>query len=116
MLLYEVPIVGAAEANLTRNHEVTGSILDLAQQVMSCDVGRRHGPDLVLLRLWCRPAAVAPIQPLAWEPPYAMGAALKSKKKECCFNSFFSLANNYTIIIVMCAMQESDCESVHWET
>ena len=21
--------------------------------------------------LWCRPAAVAPIQPLAWEPPYA---------------------------------------------
>ena len=29
-----------------------------------------------------RPAAVAPIQPLAWEPPpYAEGAALKNKKK-----------------------------------
>ena len=27
--------------------------------------------------LWCRTAAVAPIAPLAWEPPYAAGAALK---------------------------------------
>ena len=31
--------------------------------------------------LGCRPAALAPIGPLAWEPPYAMGAALKKKKK-----------------------------------
>ena len=31
-------------------------------------------------RLWCRPAAIAPIGPLAWELPHAMGAALKSKK------------------------------------
>ena len=31
--------------------------------------------------LWCRPAAVAPIRPLAWELPYAMGAALKRQKK-----------------------------------
>ena len=29
-----------------------------------------------------RPAAVAPIQPLAWEPPCAMGAALKTKKNK----------------------------------
>ena len=29
---------------------------------------------------WFRPAATAPIQPLAWELPYAAGAALKSKK------------------------------------
>jgi len=28
------------------------------------------------------PAAVAPIRPLAWEPLYAMGAALKSKKRK----------------------------------
>ena len=28
------------------------------------------------------PAATAPIWPLAWEPPYAVGAALKSKKKK----------------------------------
>ena len=27
--------------------------------------------------LWYRPAAVAQIGPLAWEPPYAKGAALK---------------------------------------
>ena len=35
--------------------------------------------DPVLLWLW--PAAVALIRPLAWEPPYAMGAARKSKTK-----------------------------------
>ena len=35
----------------------------------------------IWLWLWCRPAAVAPIRPLAWEPPYAMGAALKKEKK-----------------------------------
>ena len=48
---------------------------------MSCGVGRRCSLDHVLLWLWCRLAAVALIQPLTWEPPYAMGAALKSKKK-----------------------------------
>ena len=31
--------------------------------------------DPKLLWLWCRPVATAPIQPLAWEPPYAAGAA-----------------------------------------
>ena len=38
----------------------------------------------VLLWLWYRPAAVAPTGPLAWESPYAAGAALKkqtNKKK-----------------------------------
>ena len=30
--------------------------------------------------VWCRLTAVAPIPPLACEPPYAVGAALKSKK------------------------------------
>ena len=39
--------------------------------------------DLALLWLWCRLAAVAPIRPLAWEPPYALGVALtKEKEKE----------------------------------
>ena len=47
---------------------------------VSCGVGRRHGLDLLLLWLWCRPAATAPFRPLAWEPPYAMGAALKGQK------------------------------------
>ena len=48
---------------------------------MSCGVGHRHGSDPVLLWLRCRPAAAAPIGPLAWEPPYATGMALESKKK-----------------------------------
>ena len=34
-----------------------------------------------MLWLWHRPAATALIRPLAWEPPYAEGAALKRKKK-----------------------------------
>ena len=33
--------------------------------------------DLVLLWLWRRLAAIALIRPLAWEPPYATGVALK---------------------------------------
>ena len=47
---------------------------------MSCGVGWRHGLDL--LWLWCRPAAMAPIRPLAWEFPYAVGAALKRQRKK----------------------------------
>ena len=55
---------------------------------MSCGIGHRRGLDPVLLWLWPRPAATAPIRPQAWEPPYAMGAALKrqkdqKKKKKC---------------------------------
>ena len=42
---------------------------------MSCGVGCRHGSDPALLCTWRRPVATAPIQPLAWEPPYAAGAA-----------------------------------------
>ena len=30
----------------------------------------------------CRPAAVAPIRPLAWELPYAVGVALKKQNKQ----------------------------------
>ena len=49
---------------------------------MSPGVSHRRGLDLALLWLWRRPAAVVPIRPLAWEPPYAVGAALKDKKKK----------------------------------
>ena len=49
---------------------------------MSCGVGRRHSLALALLWLWRRPAATAPIGPLAWEPPYAMGAALEKDKRQ----------------------------------
>ena len=44
--------------------------------------------DPTLLWLWCRPVATAPIRPLAWESPYAVGAAqemTKKKKKICKF-------------------------------
>ena len=45
-------------------------------------LGHRPCLDLALLWLWCRPAATVPIGPLAWEPPYAMGVALKRQKKK----------------------------------
>ena len=51
---------------------------------MSCGVGQRRGSDPMLLRLglWRRLATVAPIRPLAQEPPYAKGVALKDQKKK----------------------------------
>ena len=49
---------------------------------MSCGVGRRLGSDSTLLWLWRRQVAIALIQALAWEPPYAAGAVLKIKKKK----------------------------------
>ena len=33
----------------------------------------------MMLCLWCRQAAVAPIRTLAWKLPYAMGVAPKTK-------------------------------------
>ena len=38
--------------------------------------------DPMLLWLWCRPVAIAPIRPLAWELPYALGVAQKKQKKK----------------------------------
>ena len=76
------------ETNPTRNHEVVSSIPGPAQWVkgsrvaVSCGVGCRGGSDPTLLWLWRRLAATALIRPPTWEPPYAVGAALKGQKPE----------------------------------
>ena len=49
---------------------------------MRCGVGRRRGSDPALLWLWRSLAATAPIRPLAWERPYAMGTALQKAKRQ----------------------------------
>ena len=59
-----------------------------------CGVGRRRGSDLLWLWLWHRPEASVLIRPLAWEPPYAIGAALekaKNKTKQQGYNSILEL-------------------------
>ena len=53
---------------------------------MSCGVDCRRVLDLALLWLWCGPVATAPIRPLAWDLPYAMGEALKRKRKKIMSN------------------------------
>ena len=90
--------------NPARNHEVAGSIPGLAQWLRiqcRCELWcrsqtRLRGSDPVLLWLWCRPLATAPIGPLAWESPYAMDAALEktknqsiSKNKSCLIRSHY---------------------------
>ena len=49
---------------------------------MSGGVGHRCGLDLALLWLWHRLVATALILPLAWDPPYTTGVALKKKKRQ----------------------------------
>ena len=83
-----VPVVAQRVTNLTSIQEDSGSIPGLSQWVKgsgiakSCGIICRRGSDPMLLWLWCRLAAAAPIQPLAWELPYAAGAAVKKKKKK----------------------------------
>ena len=74
--------------NLTGIHEDVGPILGLTQLVkdpmllVNYGVGHSHSSDPELLWVWCRLAAAVLIRPLAWELPYAAGAAPKRKKKK----------------------------------
>jgi len=49
---------------------------------MSCGIDHRCSSDPALLWLWRRPVAAALIRPLAWEPPYAAGAAQEMAKRQ----------------------------------
>ena len=74
--------------NPTSMHEDVGSIADLIQWVkgstvaLSCGVGCRCGSDVALLWLWCRLAAVGPMQPLTQELSYTVGVSIKRKKEK----------------------------------
>ena len=63
---------GSAITNVTSSHEDVGSTPGLTQWVK----------DPAMLWLWCRLAAIALTELLAWELPYASGVALKGKIKK----------------------------------
>ena len=56
---------------------------------MSCGTyaAHIHGLDLAWLWLWHRPVAIALIQPIAREPSYVLGAALKRHKIKVTYRS-----------------------------
>ena len=66
----------------------------------TCSVGSRLGLDLALLWLWCRPEPAAVIQFLVWELSYAIGVALKKKKKA--FSSLPNRVNKNLELVYSC--------------
>ena len=51
---------------------------------MSCGVRHMRGLVPAFLWLWQKPEVIAPIGPLAWEPPYTVSMALKRQNKWTC--------------------------------
>ena len=76
---------------------------------VSWGVGRRRGLDLVWLWLWRRLAATALIPSLAWEPPYAMGVALKILKKK---DKEENVASDSSLYSLPVATQQVTCHHV----
>ena len=62
--------------------------------------------------LWRRPVAIALIQPLAWEPPYAMGVTLKKSSFRECSEYDFSLLD----LSVICFMFSYMVSFYKWPT
>ena len=52
---------------------------------------------MVLLRLWRKLSATAPIRALAWEHIYALGTALKKKKKKKKLQNYRSQSLSYLV-------------------
>ena len=103
---------GLAETNLSGIHEDTHSIPSLAQWV-HYHVGHRHSLDLASLWLWCRPAATAQIGSLAWELPYATGAALKKKSwSSCCGAVEMNPTRNHEVAGLMTGLRTQHCHEL----
>ena len=88
---------GSVEINLTSIHEDQDWSLALLS-----GLGIRCFGEL-----WYRLAAVAPIIPLAWETPYAMGAALKRQKRKKRKEKENSYNNNKTTSLSFSSLERN---------
>ena len=100
---------GAEEMNPPSIHEDAGSIPGLNQWIS----------NLVLLWLWCRPVAAAPVWPLVSEIPYATGVAVK-KKKRSYKGILYNMRNRanilfYIVNILLCFIYIFGYASSRWK-